>query len=487
MAARRTGGAATGRHIVSFRGQAPGDFAAQVEAKGGKVLWMSSRSGLAAVRGLSGPAAASFVGKPGIEAVDADETISLEMPRLGAVDAGDLAGVQSADNPAAAVRYARQWNMRAVQADAAWAKGFLGSPTVSIFMLDSGIDYLHADLDGRVDLSRSIDLLGTFETQVVVNKDTLIVPFTEADTVATYFPGRLPFTDLFFHGTHTGATVSSNAVRLAGITSKTTLVAVKVCGYINECPFSSILGGVIYAADNGADVMNLSLGGSFPKRGNRALIRLINRVFEYARSKGVTTVVSAGNEATDLDHNGNTYTTFCDTPSVICISATGPTSDATGTPAGPTTPPNPTPFTGPWTRVDAPAYYTNFGRKAIDLAAPGGNSSFGAALPFPASRDVFVWAACSQTSVFIDCSALPIFIIGAQGTSMAAPHVAGTAALLVTILGRNPAQIKARLEASADVIGGRRLAAFYGSGRLNVARAVGAVAQQQHEGQQSAR
>ena len=481
VAAQRTGGAATGRHIVSFRGQAPSDFAAQVEAKGGKVLWMSPRSGLAAVRGLTGSAAASFVGKPGIDAVDADETISLEMPRLSPVDAGGVAGVQSADNPAGAVRYARQWNMRAVQADAAWAKGFLGSPTVSIFMLDSGIDYLHADLEGRVDLTRSIDLLGTFETQVVVGKDTITVPFTEADTVRAYFPGRLLFTDLFFHGTHTGATVTSNAVRAAGITSKTTLVAVKVCGYINECPFSSILGGVIYGADNGADVMNLSLGGSFPKKGNQALIRLINRVFDYARSQGVTIVVSAGNAATNLDHNRNSYQSFCDTPAVICIAATGPTSDANAT--------NPNPAlarTGPWTDVDAPAYYTNFGRKAIDLAAPGGNSSFGPPLTPPAGRDIFVWAACSQTSVFIPCFSSPFFIVGAQGTSMAAPHVTGTAALLVSIFGRDPEQIKARLEQSADKIGGKRLAAFYGNGRLNVARAVGAISQEQ-EGQQAAR
>ena len=479
-AADRGGPGANGRHIVTFRGRVPVDFNAQVEKLGGKVLWASSGSRLATVRGLSATAAATLAGNQSIAAVDADMILSLEMPKLSAVDAGGVAGVQSADNPAGAVRFARQWNMRAVQADAAWAKGFLGSPSVSIFMLDSGIDYLHADLDGRVDLSRSVDLLGTFETQVVVGKDTLIVPFTEADTVAKYFPTRLPITDLFFHGTHTSATASSNAVRTAGITSKTTLVAVKVCGYINECPFSSILGGVIYGADNGADVMNLSLGGAFPKKGNKALIRLINAVFEYARSQGVTIVVSAGNAATDLDHNGNTYQSFCDTPAVICISATGPTSDATGL----------TTLTGPWTDVDAPAYYTNFGRKAIDLAAPGGNSSFGPDLPAPATRDVFVWAPCSQTSLVIFqafgffCNS--INIIGAQGTSMAAPHVTGTAALLVSILGRHPEQIKARLEESADKIGGKRLAAFYGNGRLNVVRAV-TMEDDDQQGQHSAR
>jgi len=461
------------RHIVSFSGSVPADFAQRVAALGGKVLWVSPGSGLAGVSGLKGPAAATLAGKRGIQAVDADALIALDVPRLAMEATTEAGGVQSNAAPAAAVRYARQWNMRAVQADVAWTHGFLGSSSVSIFMLDTGIDPHHADTEGRVDATRSVDLLGTFDAQAIVDGDTVIVPFTEADTVQKYFPGHEVYTDLFFHGTHTGATVSSNAVRIAGITSGTKLVAVKVCGYINDCPFSSILNGVIYAADNGADVINLSLGGAFTKSGNGRFVGLINKVFNYARSKGVTIVVAAGNEAADLDHDGNTYQTFCNTPAVICVAATGPTTDATGVTSG----------TGPWTDVDAPAFYTNFGRSAIDVAAPGGNGSVGAVLPFPASRNVFVWAACSQTTIVEDslgvksfpCAGLPIFLVGAQGTSMAAPHVSGAAALLVSILGRNPGQIKARIQQSADNVAGNGTTPFYGKGRLNVARAVGAI------------
>src|SRR5438132_1464839 len=383
FAAVARGAATNNRHIVTFSGSVPTDFAAQLAALGGKVLWVSSRSGLAAVSGLQGSAAATLAGKRGIQAVAADALIPLDVPLLATEATAEAGGVQSNAAPVAAVRYPRQWNMRAVRADVAWARGFLGSSSVSVFMLDSGIDPHHSDTQGRVDATRSVDLLGTFDAQVVVGNDTIMVPFTEADTVQKYFPGAEVYTDLFFHGTHTGATVSSNAARAAGVTSMTTLVAVKVCGYINDCPFSSILNGVIYAADNRADVINMSLGGAFTKAGNGRFVGLLDKVFNYARSKGVTVVVSAGNSAADLDHDGNTYSTFCNTPSVICVAATGPTTDATGN-LQPGT--NPDRRTGPWTDVDAPAYYTNFGRSAINVAAPGGNSSFGPPLTLPAAR-----------------------------------------------------------------------------------------------------
>src|SRR5437773_3895889 len=73
FAAVARGAATNNRHIVTFSGSVPTDFAAQVAALGGKVLWVSSRSGLAAVSGLQGSAAATLAGKRGIQAVAADE------------------------------------------------------------------------------------------------------------------------------------------------------------------------------------------------------------------------------------------------------------------------------------------------------------------------------------------------------------------------------------------------------------------------------
>ena len=169
----------------------------------------------------------------------------------------------------------------------------------------------------------------------------------------------------------------------------------------------------------------------------------------YAASKGTTIVVAAGNDASDLDHNRNVYSTYCDAPGVICVSATGPTASGG--------------VNGPWTNVDAIAGYSNFGRSAIDLAAPGGTSPG------------VVWAACSRTSLLIPVCQTGTFIVGLGGTSMASPHVAATAAMLVPTLGRNPPAIHDELKDTADDLGQSGTDPFYGKGRLNVARAVGAL------------
>ncbi|HXE56665.1 MAG TPA: S8 family serine peptidase [Gemmatimonadales bacterium] len=421
-------------HFVTFRGNSiPDGFAAEVAALGGTVERAYDRIGVAFVSGLDDAAAGSLRGKHGVTQVDPNPVIALEQPALSEPE---LASVESPAAPATAFFFARQWHLRAVGADRAWAAGRLGSPAVRVAILDTGIDYTHADLVGRVDMARSRSF----------------VP-GDAALVATHFPGRPDWIDLHFHGTHVGATVASNALAAAGVTSQVTLIAVKVLGANGFSQGNSVLDGIMYAATPiseggaGADVINMSLGGSFLKRDFPGAVAVINRAINYAHRQGVTVVVSAGNSAIDLDHDGNSYKTYCNSPTVVCVAATGPTAQG-GT-------------NGPWTNIDAPASYTNYGRSAINVAAPGGNAAS------------FVWAACSRFSLAIPICRTGTFILGAQGTSMAAPHTSGLAALLVEDLGRRPGQIRAALQQSADDLGEPGTDPFYGKGRINVAAALG--------------
>jgi subtilisin family serine protease len=236
----------------------------------------------------------------------------------------------------------------------------------------------------------------------------------------------------------------------AGVTSKVTLVGVKVLGRTGRSAGSSVLDGMLYAADADADVVNMSLGGAFAKEGNEAFVEAANRATSYLFDQGTVTVVSAGNSAINLDRDGNGFKTYCSASNVVCVSATGPTSTQ-GT-------------NGPWTNPDALASYSNFGVSAISVAAPGGNGS---------SR---VTAACSKFVPSGNLSACRTgnFVVGSNGTSMASPHVSGLAALLVEKVGRNkPAQVRAELAKSVDDLGKVGRDAQYGSGRINVAKGLG--------------
>jgi subtilisin family serine protease len=441
---------AAGSYLVLARGDNfSKDFAAKVEALGGKVRSMHNGSGLAVVTGLTADGAKSLSAVSGISEVDADDIVSLGEPaRHMAADVLSVSHAAPAIDPTQAQLFSWQWNMRDINAPAAWAAGKIGAKRVTAAILDTGIDYDGLDLDGLVDLDRSIALT-TFD-----------------DTILAKFPGRLPFSDFNDHGTNVASQVSSNAIGFAGVTARTTLMAVKVLGQNGSGLTSDVLNGILYAADNGADVANLSLGSTFGRKGNRQFINVIKRVMDYARRKGMLVVVAAGNAATDLDHNGDEFDAYCDLQHVMCVSAVGPT-----TPTG-----NP----------DLLAFYSNFGR-AVDVAGPGGNA--GNTLsnwpwsPFFGPDNVsWVWNVCSKTLIIVPDDGTPPFmpctsggnLDGFIGTSQAAPHVTGLAASMIAQYGKNiPTIIRVLMEASADDLGRRGKDPIYGWGRINAARALG--------------
>ena len=449
----------TGNYLVRFKGNGiPVDFALRVNAVGGQIIFAHAGVGIAAVSGLDQARADALAATSSIAAVDADAYTTVDEP--GTLSDVADEGLASQNNPALATGFARQWNLRAISAPAAWAAGNLGSPTVRVGIIDTGIDYLAPDLFNIVDLALSRSFLPSEDVKV-----------------QAIFPGANNIADLHFHGTNVAAIVASNAFFRAGVTSKVKLVGLKVCtpgtspNFQGSCPTSAVLGAILYAADQGLDVINMSLGGTFNRRDGSArggfgpsFIATINSVFNYAHRQGTTVVVAAGNGdpvtglGIDLDHDGNAYNAYCNAPHVLCVSATAPTG---GTFAAPQ-------------NVDALTPFSNYGRSAITVAAPGGNSPV-----------FFVEEACSGFTVvtpFLVCRLRffnPVtgqarqFSLGVAGTSQASPHVAGLAALIAGQVGHNPAQIAARISASADQLGLGGNSQPYGAGRINVARAMG--------------
>ena len=439
------------RQLVVLRrvGAIPADLETKVASSGAAVRLRSPQLGFLSVSGLGTAAAARLVADPRVLAVEAEPVLAAvpeeRAPRRSAQRVGS-----PADPTTAFFFELLQWNLRAIHAPAAWAAGKLGSSAVTAAILDTGLDYTNPDLNGLVDLARSIDLVD------------------EVDSILKYIgPGRHPITDLNGHGSHVGGVVSSNALVVAGVTSQTRLLGVKVCTMRGSCPLSGTLEGIRYAADAGAAVINMSIGGLAPHSALRGLQSLLNRATNYARRQGSLIVVSAGNSGLDLDRT-NLFALHCDDANVVCVAATGPTGED---------------LFGPFVNVDAPAVYSNFGRSLVNVAAPGGNlilDEEGNVVNFTP-----VWGICSLTSLAFanfppapDEPPLGLFcpqlsIAGFVGTSQAAPHVTGLAASIAAEFGSSPAQIRSRIYRTAVDLGQSGTDPFYGKGRIDVAEALG--------------
>lgn len=280
--------------------------------------------------------------------------------------------------------YGQQWQYPKIQAPEAWpvTTGYAGVP---IAILDTGIDQSHEDLKAKI----------------VKN-----VNFTTSKTVD----------DQYGHGTHaagSAAAVTNNGLGVAGTCPNCVLYNVKVLGDNGSGSWSAIANGIVWAADNGAKVVNMSLGGS---SGSSTVEAAVN----YAWDKGVVLVAAAGNSGSSSPTYPAAYT------NVIAVAATD--------------------------QNDQKASFSNFG-SWVDIAAPGVNILSTA----PDHRNR-IWRSGVKYATL-------------SGTSMATPHVAGTAGLVWSTgqCGTNSG-VRARIENGADKIPGT--GTYWTYGRLNVYNAV---------------
>jgi subtilisin family serine protease len=347
-----------------------------------------------------------------------------------------------------------QWGHTAIQAPEAWNTGARGAGAL-VAVLDGGFDLTHPDLRANVVGSRSF------------------VPNEAAQFIGSRFS----------HGTHTAGTIGAvdNNIGVVGVAPDAKLLLVKVLRDAGSGSFSWMLQGIYFAVSQQADVINMSLGAAIPHHSKvrddngtpadptddtwvndtkeiQELLVAISKATTYATQQGTTVIASAGNDANNGQRDQDLVHIPSGAANVISISATGPLGWAL----------NPT-----GTNLDRVASYTNYGTSDVDLAAPGGDSAYPTLeLATVAGVRQYVFA----LDMVMSTTSLGRYSWSA-GTSMAGPHAAGVAALVIGKAGGqlSPARVRAVLRASADDLGKPGRDPFYGYGRVNALRAVQAL------------
>jgi len=282
--------------------------------------------------------------------------------------------------------YGQQWQYPKIQAPDAWAV-VTGTSQVAIAILDTGIDQSHEDLKAKIAKNVNFTTSGSFD-------------------------------DKYGHGTHvagSAAAVSNNGLGVAGTCPNCALYNVKVLGDNGSGAWSWIANGIVWAADNGAKVINMSLGGS---TGSSTVEDAVN----YAWNKGAVLVAAAGNSGSSSPSYPAYYS------NVIAVAATD--------------------------QNDNKASFSNYG-PWVDIAAPG--VSILSTAPDHRNR---IWGFGVKYGTL-------------SGTSMASPHVAGVAGLvwsMGTSCGTDNSCVRSRIENGADKIPGT--GTYWSSGRLNAYNAV---------------
>jgi thermitase len=279
-----------------------------------------------------------------------------------------------------------QWGPQKIEADWAW-NTTVGSNSILVAVVDTGIDYDHPDLAANY------------------------VPLGY-----NWVNGNSDPRDDFGHGTHCAgiiAAVTDNGVGISGL-AQVRIMSEKVLDSSGYGYWDWVAQGIIHAADQGANIISMSLGGYGDSE-------LVHEAVQYAYDKGVLVVAAAGNDDTNTKLYPAGY------PEVVSVAATD--------------------------EYDSKAWLSNWG-DWIELSAPG----------------VDIYSTLPTYPVTLDAGLNYGYL---SGTSMACPHVAGVAALAWSL---HPSKtrdwLRLWLRSTADDLGDPGFDQYYGYGRIDARNAV---------------
>jgi subtilisin family serine protease len=429
-------------------------LALQIRAGGGRIVYSHAGAGIVIVAGLSAKSATALRLRNDVQAVVADlrrmritdpafkrmqvRTVKPSAAHPPSFTARSFTPGSGVD-PRTAQFFGDQWNMTVIQADTAWQITSQGAGE-KVFILDTGVDTAHVDLVGRVNTSLSTSFAFATDT------DTVPLPFSH---------------DVKAHGTFVSSQIATNSLGIAGVAPQAQLVMVRVLNDSGEGSFSANLEGILYATDNGANVINMSLGGYFDRTSadDMSFVDVFQRVVDYAFQRGILLVAAAGNSTEDFNTATGPLGSFADSLNapaglhhILSVGATGPIDEK---------------------NFDDIANYSNYGNDGVAVFAPGGNSADTTAADD--SADIvdadLVIGACSSASTL--CPGQENQYLIGDGTSFASPIVAGEAAVVqgqsTTVVGQ---ALETCIANTSTEVTGKRPDPNYGFGRVNVFTAV---------------
>ncbi|PKW06942.1 Subtilase family protein [Streptomyces sp. 1222.5] len=439
-----------------------------IALNGGSVVVSYDRIGVIVAHSADPDFGARMRAVRGVQSAGATRTVPLSA--AGTTDEGAVQVLSKAE----AARLAKgaaageepleadQWDLRAIGADKA-ARIDPGSRSVTVGVIDTGVDDTHPDIAPNFSASQSANCVSG-----------------KPDT--TYGAWR-PVDAGHYHGTHVAGEIAAarNGVGVAGVAPGVKVASITVAQPDPSSLFypESVVCAFVFAADHGIEITNNSyyvdpwLYNCMDDPDQRAIVDAVNRAQLYAQRKGTLNVASAGNSNDDLDSHA-----LVDDSSPDDSTATPRTVDPHECFDVPTQLPGVVTVSAVGVR-GAKSYYSSYGRGVVDVAGPGGDKY---QIPDTPSKNGRI------------LSTLPDNQYGfLQGTSMASPHVAAVAALLKSAHRHaTPAQLQALLKAQADnpgcpagpydgdgdgvvdatCVGNKRVNGFYGFGIVDALRAV---------------